>query len=125
MKSEVAICSNVWTRVISLKKGECYEGHTHHFDHVHLLSLGKIQVTINGVKSIYEAPTQIIIKKELFHDIKCLSDESVGTCIHAIRDGKRVEDIFDPEMCPDFLEGEEDVYQIYPPENLVKKANAL
>ena len=53
------------------------------------------------------------------HGIECLSEESVGTCIHAIRNGTRVEDVFDPEMCPDYLEGESEVRKIYPSAVLV------
>ena len=109
----------MWTRIIHLEKGESYGGHQHHFDHVHLLSVGKVKITIDGVDTIYEAPTQIIIKKELEHDIECLSDESIGTCIHAIRDGKRVEDIFDPDMCPDYAE-EEEAFAILPTSVFVK-----
>jgi len=120
MKSEIALCSNVWTRLIHLKKGDKYEGHQHYFDHVHLLSVGKIKITIEGTDTVYEAPTQIIIKKELEHGFECLSDESIGTCIHAIRDGRRVEDVFDPDMCPDYVEGEIEVGKLYPAELLVK-----
>ena len=99
--------------MISLDKGDIYEGHTHKFDHTHLLSVGKVKINIEGKESIFEAPTQIFIKKGLMHSMECLSENSVGTCIHPIRNGNRVEDIFDASLCPDYVEGNE-ALKIYP-----------
>ena len=93
--------------MMSLEKGDIHKGHTHTFDHTHLLTSGKVKVIVDGKKSIYEAPTQIMIKRGLEHSIECLSDKSVGWCIHAIRNGSRVEDIIDPALCPSYAEGEE------------------
>ena len=120
MKTSIAICSNIWTKMVHLKKGEIWAGHKHHFDHVHLLSVGKIKITIGGINTIYEAPAQIIIKKEIIHGFECLSDTSLGICIHAIRGGDAIEDIFDPDMCPDYLEGDE-AKAIYPTSQIVDK----
>ena len=109
----VAIISNVWTKMISLEKGDIYEGHTHKFDHTHLLSVGKLKVIVDGKEGTFEAPTQIFIKKGLMHSMECLSENSVGTCIHPIRNGNRVEDIYDAELCPKYVEGKE-ALDIYP-----------
>lgn len=105
-KSTIAIISNVWTLMMYLEKGDIHEGHTHKFDHTHLLTLGKVKVNVDGVDSIFEAPAQILIKKGTRHSIECLSETSVGTCIHAIRNGSRVEDIVDPRMMPSYYEGD-------------------
>jgi len=110
MKRKIAIISNVWTLMMSMEKGEVDPGHTHTFDHTHLLTSGKVKVTVDGKETIYEAPTQIMIKRDLVHSIECLSEESVGWCIHVLRDGNRVEDIIDPALCPAYTEDE----SIYP-----------
>ena len=103
-KNKVAIISNLWTMMISMEIGDVHEGHSHTFDHTHLLTNGKVKITIDGKESIFESPTQIMIKRGLAHSMECLSDKSVGWCIHAIRNGNRVEDIFDPALCPDYLD---------------------
>jgi len=107
MDRKLALISNVWTLMISLKKGEVHEGHSHTFDHTHLLSVGKVKLTIDGCESVFEAPTQIFIKRGLDHSMECISEESVGTCIHVIRNGMRVEDIVDPKSLPSYTEDEE------------------
>jgi hypothetical protein len=104
MAEKVAIISNVWTNMIALKKGEVHKGHAHTFDHTHLLSVGSVKLTIDGVESEFTAPTQIFIKRGLVHSMECLSEESLGTCIHVIRNGMRVEDIVDPRMLPSYSE---------------------
>lgn len=106
-EQKVAIISNVWTNMMFLEKGDIHRGHSHTFDHTHLLSVGKVNVTIDGVETIFEAPTQIFIKRGLVHSLECLSDKSVGTCIHVIRNGSRVEDIVDPRMLPKYSEDKE------------------
>lgn len=109
-QNKIAIISNLWTLMMSLEKGDIHKGHSHTFDHTHLLTNGKVKITVDGKESIYEAPTQIMIRKGTKHSIECLSDRSLGWCIHAIRTGTRVEDIIDPELCPAYKEGDE----IYP-----------
>ncbi len=106
MSEKVAIISNVWTNMITLNKGEVHSGHAHTFDHTHLLSVGSVKLTIDGVESEFTAPTQIFIKRGLVHSMECLSEESLGTCIHVIRNGMRVEDIVDPRMLPSYSEDE-------------------
>ena len=99
---EVAIISNVWTQMITMEKGDVHSGHTHTFDHTHLLTLGKVKITVDGEESVFEAPCQIFIARGKDHAMECLSDKSVGTCIHVIRNGRRVEDIVNPKMCPKY-----------------------
>ena len=102
--STTAIISNVWTKMISLEKGDVNKGHSHAFDHTHLLSVGKVKLIADGEETIFEAPCQIFIKRGVEHSMECLSDRSVGTCIHVIRKGFRVEDIVDPRMYPRYTE---------------------
>jgi hypothetical protein len=74
---------------------EC--GHSHPFDHVSLLSYGSAKVTVSGQSKVFFAPQVIFIKRGLEHQIEALEDHTEVTCIHAIRNGERVEDIIDPE----------------------------
>ncbi len=101
MKEKVSIVSNVWIREIQLeKKGEEYGGHSHTFDHQHLLSVGSIEVTQEGVigTQIFTAPQMLFIPKNKKHSFKSLTDTTLGYCIHPIRDGRRIEDIVCPTM---------------------------
>jgi len=116
-KTKLSIISNLWTKMISLEKGDVHEGHCHTFDHTHLLAVGKVKIVIDGKETIFEAPTQIFIKRDLIHSMECLSNESVGWCIHPIRKGFRVEDIYDPSLCPSLLEDEE-ASKMYPTSQL-------
>ena len=99
--------------MMSLEKGDVHKGHSHTFDHTHLLTSGKVKITVGSKESIYESPTQIMIKRGEDHSIECLSDKSVGWCLHIIRNGSRVEDIYDPSLCPAYVEGDE-ADRIYP-----------
>jgi ubiquinol-cytochrome c reductase cytochrome c1 subunit len=47
MKESTSIVSNVWFRQIELEKiGDEYGGHSHVFDHMHLLCVGEVDITI-------------------------------------------------------------------------------
>jgi quercetin dioxygenase-like cupin family protein len=95
---QLSCVSNVYIRMMHFKHtGDIEEGHTHPFDHVSLLSFGKAKVTVDGNSKTFEAPQMIFIAKEKVHMIEALQDGTVMLCIHAIRDGERVEDIIDPK----------------------------
>ena len=101
MKSKVSVISNVWIREITFEKaGDCMEGHSHTFDHSHLLSVGEIKIEIEGKVARYTAPCVLNIKAGKEHKITSISDHALGYCIHPIRDGYRVEDIVDPKNIP-------------------------
>lgn len=89
-------------------KGDSVEGHSHKFDHQHLLSVGEVEITVDGVATTYKAPTILFIKKGKCHKMKALSDYSLGYCIHPIRDGDRVQDILDPSTVPEGVRNIED-----------------
>ncbi len=101
MKSKVSIVSNVWIREVILEaKGEAYDGHSHTFDHQHLLAIGSIEVTQEGVDGaqVFTAPQMILIPKDVKHGFKALTENTLGYCIHPIREGYRIEDIVCPTM---------------------------
>jgi hypothetical protein len=95
--------SNVFTRLMHfVKKGDIEQGHQHIYDHGTLLSTGRVLVEMlddNGIVTAskeFVAPSFIFIKKEQNHRLTALEDNTVCTCIHALRD---VEDeLIDPSF---------------------------
>jgi quercetin dioxygenase-like cupin family protein len=90
------------------KAGDCNEGHLHNYDHITLLSKGSVEVDVEGQKTVFKAPHMIYIAKGKRHFLTALEDDTVASCIHALRTGEREEDILDPSMIPagikDFFE---------------------
>ncbi len=84
---------NIWTRELSLNKGEAKAGHKHEFDHLHFLASGSVSIRVYNkhdkkkllVENEYTAPSWIKVPKEHFHDIIALEDNTLGYCIQAIR----------------------------------------
>lgn len=100
--SRISVVANTWIKQMHfVKAGDMNDGHTHIFDHQTLLGKGSVKVTVNGKVSEFKAPTIIFIRAGLEHQIEALEDDTICYCIHAIRDGDRVEDIIDPADIPD------------------------
>jgi quercetin dioxygenase-like cupin family protein len=98
---QLSLISNVWIKLMTFQNaGDINEGHKHLFDHATLLVKGKVEVDVEGEKSVFDAPHIIFIIKDRIHTITALEDGTVAACIHAIRDGDRVDDIVDPIMIP-------------------------
>jgi quercetin dioxygenase-like cupin family protein len=94
--------SNVYSRLMYFKKGDVEEGHFHPYDHGTLLASGSLNVkmlnddgTTKSQKS-FKAPTFIFIKKNEKHLLTALEDNTVASCIHALRsiDGEIVSPAF-------------------------------
>ena len=104
MKPEVKILavSNVYSRLMHFRKaGDTEQGHYHEYDHGTLLSSGKLLVekqTVDGefTSKEFTAPTFIMIEKNAAHLLTALEDNTVATCIHALRTID--EEIVDPEF---------------------------
>jgi hypothetical protein len=94
---------NVFLREFKLGLKEYNLGHTHEYDHVTLLAQGKVQVEIQGHEpKIFEAPTYIVIDKNLRHRFLSLAENTVYYCIFALRnaDGEVIEDIYSADHDP-------------------------
>jgi dTDP-4-dehydrorhamnose 3,5-epimerase-like enzyme len=99
---KISVVANTWVKqMVFAKAGDVEEGHTHIFDHQTLLGKGKIKVTVNNKTTDFTAPTIIFIRAGYKHKIEALEDETICYCIHAIRDGEKVEDIIDPADIPE------------------------
>lgn len=95
---QMTCVSNLFMRSMHFKHaGDIEHGHAHIFDHVSLLTAGSAKVTVEGVSKVFTAPHAIFIRKDWMHEIEALEDHTIMICIHALRDGERVEDIVDPE----------------------------
>ena len=84
--------SNVYCRLMNfVKKGDQEFGHYHDYDHGTLLANGRLLVekTDDAGNVIYTkefvAPTFIFIEKDARHVLTALEDNTVATCIHALR----------------------------------------
>ena len=100
--TSITCVANVFTRQMIFKKiGDKETEHTHCFDHTTLLTNGSLKVIVKGKESIYKAPFMIYINKDVEHELIALEDNTIAYCIHALRDGEKVEDIIDPKAVPD------------------------
>lgn len=100
---QILAVSNVYCRLMSFKKtGDQEIGHYHEYDHGTLLAKGKVLVEKfddddNLVSSkVFTAPTFIFIAKDVIHRLTSLEDDTIATCIHALRDLD--DEIIDPSM---------------------------
>lgn len=100
-ESHMACVSNLWVRMMHFKKaGDQNEGHEHNFDHITLLAKGSVEVDVEGQKTVFKAPHLIYITAGKRHFLKALEDDTIASCLHALRTGEREEDILDPSMVP-------------------------
>lgn len=117
---EITCCSNVYIRRMTFKYAGIIElGHTHKFDHASYVSDGSVSVQMydNDKKEmlppkVFKAPSTIFIAKGVVHQIKSLEDNTVVSCIHALRDNN--ENIISPDMIPgpaSLLSAIEKIYQ--------------
>jgi quercetin dioxygenase-like cupin family protein len=97
----ISCVSNVFIKQMTfLKEGDIEEGHSHCFDHVTLLSIGSLRVNALEKSTDFKAPHHIFIKADVVHELVALEDNTIVQCIHAIRNGERIEDIIDPASLP-------------------------
>lgn len=102
---KVGSVANLYSRMMHFKNvGDVESGHTHAFDHLTLLAAGRLQVTVEGNVSEFQAPHMIYIKKDKMHELVALEPNTVAYCIHALRLGNDVDDIVDPSMVPEGVE---------------------
>ena len=114
---QISCVSNMYVRMMHFKSaGDIEHGHSHPFDHMTLLAEGRLQVTVDGKSRDFDAPKILFIAKDKEHELRALEDHTVAFCVHAIRDGERVEDIIDPEgiVIPPGAEGIDTLREYYP-----------
>lgn len=101
---ELGFFGNIWVRQnVIPKEGNSFGGHKHHFDHVSLLTKGKVRVEVEGhPPKEFTAPTFIIIRKEHNHNFVALEDDTNWYCVFALRDlnGEVVDDVYGGQHDP-------------------------
>jgi len=94
MVGDVKIVDNVFVKLIPLNGvGDKVSGHAHVFDHITLLSVGKVLMKHDNGEATHTAPCLIVTPKGVCHEFTNLVEHSLLSCIHAIRDGDDVDDI--------------------------------
>jgi len=88
-------------QMVFRKAGDKEHGHAHAYDHLTLLSKGRLRVTALGKDTDFTAPTHIYIKADVIHELTALEDDTIAHCIHAMRDENGSGDIIDPASIPD------------------------
>lgn len=100
-KIKLAMVSNLWIKLMTFEHaGDTNQGHEHEFDHVTLLTNGSLEVDVNGIKSTFTAPQIIYIEKKKIHTMTALEDNTTASCVVAIRNSEKLEDIVDPDSVP-------------------------
>lgn len=95
--TDLNVVDNVFVKLHHfLKAGDEIEGHAHTFDHITLISSGKVLMKHDNGEQEFKAPHLVVTPKGIVHKFIALEDNSVFCCIHAIRDGDGVDDIADP-----------------------------
>ena len=101
-EEKVSLVANTWIKQMHFKKaGDRNCGHKHAFDHQTLLAKGRFRVRVEDRVAEFAAPTIVFVAAGKEHLIEALEDDSVAYCIHAVRNGTRVEDIMNPDDIPE------------------------
>lgn len=100
---KIMALSNVYCRMMNfVNKGDVENGHCHTYDHATLVSSGSVLyevldghdgATISSKEFV--APNMIFVNKNNFHRITALEDNTVCSCIHALRTIEG--DLIDPD----------------------------
>lgn len=99
MEGDIRFVDNVFVKMIPLNGvGDKVEGHAHVFDHITLLSVGKVRMKHDNGEQIHTAPCLIVTPKGITHEFTNLVDQSILCCIHAIRNGDSLDDVAPQEI---------------------------
>lgn len=93
--------SNVYVRMLEFDKNDIETHKEYPFDHLALLTNGSAEVKIDGMTTNFFAPKIMFIPKNKVHSITALEEGTLIFCIHAIRNGEKIEDIVNPTILPD------------------------
>lgn len=87
--------ANIWIRQKCFTAvGQQIVGHRHKYDHMSLLTQGTVEIEADGIVSRHTAPNFLIIRKDVIHTIKALTDDVQWFCLFANRDVNG--EVYDP-----------------------------
>lgn len=86
--------SGVYAKETRIPAGYVLVQHAHKHDHLSILASGSVEMVIDGVKSVVQAPACLTIAAGKHHGIKSLTDV-VWYCVHATEctDENEVDDV--------------------------------
>ena len=97
--TDIKIVDNVFVKLHRfVHAGDTHQGHSHVFDHITLLSNGKVLMKHDAGEQEFTAPHLIVTPKGITHQFTALEPNTVFCCIHAIRDGDGVDDVASPDL---------------------------
>lgn len=98
----MGLVGNVWIREHLFEKaGDVHLGHRHKFDHVTIVTRGSVEVTVDGNRKIFSAPTFIAIKADQWHRFRAIEDNTSFYCVFALRDVNGLQtDVYDGDHSP-------------------------
>ena len=106
MDGDIKIVDNVFVKMIPLtSKGDTTYGHAHTYDHITLLSVGRVLMKHDNGQAEYTAPCLIVTPKGIAHEFVSLADFSLLCCIHALRneDGEILPPETDPSIANQYV----------------------
>jgi len=74
--------SGVYAKETRIPAGHVLVQHAHKHDHLSILASGSVELLVDGVKSVVEAPACLTIAAGKHHGVKSLTDV-VWYCVHA------------------------------------------
>lgn len=99
VRTDIKIVDNVFVKYhYFVEAGDTHQGHSHTFDHITLLSSGKVLMKHDNGENTYTAPYLIVTPKGITHQFVALEPNTVFCCIHAIRDGDGIDDVASPDI---------------------------
>ena len=97
--TDIKIVDNVFVKLHVFKDvGDTHDGHAHVFDHITLLSSGRVLMKHDNGEQEFSAPHLIVTPKGVVHQFVALEPNTIFCCIHAIRsaDGEVIAPDTDP-----------------------------
>jgi len=92
-ESNISVVNDVFIKQMFFKeKGDTALTHAHVYDHQTLLSVGSLNVTVDGVSMIYTAPAIVVIQAGKHHMLEALEAGTVAYCIHAVNGSADIDD---------------------------------
>jgi quercetin dioxygenase-like cupin family protein len=79
---EHVFCGGIYAKKTTIPSGVVLDQHKHNFDHLSILSKGRVKVTVDGVSKEAKAGDYLEIVAGKSHKVEAITD-TVWFCIHA------------------------------------------
>ena len=97
--SQSAVNDNVFIKAMDfVKAGDRKLFHKHAYDHLTLIIAGALEIRCDGKVGRFRAPHLFMTPKDGVHQFIALEDHTLVSCIHALRDPDKGDDIIPPEI---------------------------